>query len=112
MECCGLLVSDVLETTNTAFGHGTDFLLLFLSQTPPARTNQTKFLPSTPPVVSTTSNSKKFTEHSGARVTLTGTEVVIFVMIWMIGFQEIKKMTRFVILMVVREAVPLLDLTA
>ena len=74
MDCCGLLVSDVLVTFNIAVGHGTDGMMLGLATTRPVLTNQTKCSPSTPAVVSSTNSSWRLTDHSGARVTRIGTK--------------------------------------
>ena len=105
-----LLVPGVPQTTNNVPGPGTDGLLLTLTSTPPARTSQTKSSPSTPPAGSTTFCSSRLLELSGARVTMIGNKVTT-VTIWMIGLPENKKMRRSVILMVVKEVVPLLDQT-
>ena len=113
-----MLVPDVLQTINTVSGPGTDVMILALSlaTTPPVLTSQTKSSPSTPPAVSTTVCSYKLTKLSGAQVTMIENKVSVMhigmdLTMWMIGLPVNKIMRRFVILMVVKEAVPLQDQT-
>ena len=88
--------------------HGTDTILLPLGTTPPVWTSQTRCLPSTQHADSTIYNSQTLTKHSGAQATLKGS-LVVDVIMWMIGLPVNKMMRTTVILMVVKEAVPLLD---
>ena len=110
MDLCWLLVPNVLQITNTVPSPGTDGIMLALARTPPVWTSQTKSSPSTPPADSTPFRSYKLIKHSGARVTMIGTQVNT-VIIWMIGLLKNKRMRRSEILMVVKEAVLLLDQT-
>ena len=103
-----LLDPDVLETTNIAPGLGIETIYPEYS-TPLVMTSQTKCLSSTLLADSTINSSWALTERSGALVIRAGGKIE-FVTICMNGLLN-KIMRRSWTLMVVREAVLLLDQT-